>query len=460
MMEFDVYNRRMFTAIVFGAGSDAGNFPMTNHLAAAVYRFMQDTETGRRADSMLRKALSFRSFSYASLLDDAARKFTRRREPAKLGTLISRMDSLIPSLTNQRDLSTAMFIRALMEDSAVTSGKAMESLCVSSRSRLLELADEAGLGKIVPVSSGTTLADFHSRSLKVLLRSYLENPENRVLHVMSKTLVSLESMLLDLFLGFYDGSRADRRRYTYLMWTMWTFFVQREMELCGKNMDCIYRHIPDWPAITLNYTTLADLFMGRQNVIHFHGSVTRAIDCSTRDERDIGSFGNLSSAGLCSGKDAADILECDIIPYIRPKEDRYLIPSMMPPFRIKPVIASDLIRTWNSAMEILDGADRIVVVGYSFNHSDAHFNDCILRWLGRNDKEIFVINPDVKSMTAFFDASSRDGDFSALPWTNVSLTGCSIESLRKGNVVIIPGTSADICGSTGRTLELGNLNII
>ena len=459
MVRLVVYNRRMKTSIVFGAGSDAGTFPMTNHLAAAVYRFMQDTETGRRADSMLRKALSFRSFSYASLLDDAARKFTRRRDPAKVGTLISRLDALIPSLISKKDADLALFIRALMEDSATMSGKSMESLKISSKKDLLSLLDNAGLGKMIPLSDETTLADFYTLSLKSLLRAYLENPENRVLHVMSKTLVSLESMLLDLFLGFYDGSRADRKRYTYLMWTMWTFFVHKEMELCAENRDCIYRHIPDWPAVTLNYTTLADLCMGKENVIHFHGSVTRAIDCSTRDESEIASFKNLCSAGKCSGKTAADILESDIIPMIRPAEDQYLIPSMMPPFRIKPVIASDLIRTWNAAMEILDTADRIVVVGYSFNHSDAHFNDSILKWLGRNDKEIIVINPDVKSMKSFFDGSAKDFDFKSLPWNSTVLEGCSIESFRKGNITIIPGTSADICGKTGRTLDLSKLEL-
>lgn len=448
----------MKTTIVFGAGSDAGTFPMTNHLAAAVYRFMQDTDTGRMADSMLRKALSFRTFSYASLLDDAARKFMRRRDPSVTGRLISRMDALIPSLTDEKDAAKATFIRILTEDSASLPGKTMEKTDLSSRKDLVNLLENAGLGKMVTVCPETSLHDFYTQSLRALLRSYLDEPENRVLHTMSKTLVSLDSMLLDLFLGFYDGSRADRRRYTYLMWTMWTFFVQKEMELCAENRDCIYRHIPDWPAVTLNYTTLADLFMGRNNVIHFHGSVTKAIDCSTRDEIDIGSFRNICSAGKCTGKTAADILESDIIPMISPREDRYLIPSMMPPFRIKPVIASDLIGTWHSAMEKLDTADRIIVVGYSFNHSDAHFNDAILRWSGRDDKKIIVINPDLRSMKEFFDGSVRNPSFKNGNWLKTSVKGCSIECERKGNVTIIPGTSADICGKTGRLLELEKLD--
>ena len=448
----------MKTTIVFGAGSDAGTFPMTNHLAVAVYRFMQDTETGRRADTMLRKALSFRTFSYASLLDDAARKFMRRREPSVTGRLISRMDTLIPSLTNERDSAKAAFIRRMAEDASSMPGKIMEKTDISSRKDLADLLEHAGLGKMVTVCPGTSIHELYSQTLRALLRSYLGEPENRVLHALSKTLVSLDSMLLDLFLGFYDGSRADRRRYTYLMWTMWTFFVQKEMELCAENRDCIYRHIPDWPAVTLNYTTLADLFMGRENVIHFHGSVTKAIDCSTRDEIEIESFRNICSAGKCTGKTAADILESDIIPMISPREDRYLIPSMMPPFRIKPVIASDLIGTWHSAMEKLDNADRIIVVGYSFNHSDAHFNDAILRWSGRNDKKIIVINPDLRSMKDFFDASVRNPDFRSKAWLRTAVIGSSIESERKSNVTIIPGTAADICGKTGRMLDLGKLD--
>jgi len=75
-----------------------------------------------------------------------------------------------------------------------------------------------------------------------------------------------------------------------------------------------------------------------------------------------------------------------------PAKSRCLIPSLVPPLRLKPILSKEYIDLWYKAGQWLERADHVVVVGYSLNTADEHFND-LLRAL--NGKRITVIGPDV-----------------------------------------------------------------
>ena len=115
-----------------------------------------------------------------------------------------------------------------------------------------------------------------------------------------------------------------------------------------KNVEkhCIYTKIKECSAITLNYTTLVDRFMGiNRKVLHFHGSAVNYIDCGTREEITLPSFS--SSNYVEKTPSMLEVLENDVLPLLHPDWNHSIIPSMIPPFEIKPIIASDTIETWH-----------------------------------------------------------------------------------------------------------------
>jgi len=69
------------------------------------------------------------------------------------------------------------------------------------------------------------------------------------------------------------------------------------------------------------------------------------------------------------------------------------IPAIVPPLSFKPVMSRTQLLAWAGCDTILQAANRIVVVGYSFATADEHFND-LLRHT-KSSTRIIVINPDL-----------------------------------------------------------------
>ena len=78
-----------------------------------------------------------------------------------------------------------------------------------------------------------------------------------------------------------------------------------------------------------------------------------------------------------------------------------MIPEFLPPMKIKPVLSRGFIKTWFEAEQAIKDADKIIIVGYSFNHADEHFNG-ILREC--RDKTIFIINSDIEKVIKRIEA--------------------------------------------------------
>ena len=447
--------RKEKSAVVFGAGADCGIFPMTNHLVAAINNFLQHDETGIIADQLLKKALGLKHYCYASILDEVAFRFVKKPGINQLENIRRRLTSYSPTPAEK---PMCDFILALTDEIKLHPKKIRDAEQIGNRPELLKLLSDTGLEKIVTVSIGTSVNAFLLKSFRALLRLYLEQAENKTLHQLFKSLVRFDAILLELFLGFYNGNQTDIRRYMYVSWTMWAFFVHTEQQFL-LNMDekpCIYMKIKEYSAITLNYTTLADRFMGKKDgVLHFHGSALDYIDCGTREEITLPSFAGRPS--LEKNPPMIEVLKSDVLPLLHPDWSHSIIPSMIPPFEIKPIIASDTIETWHKAVVVLDKAEKIVVIGYSFNHVDAHFNDNIIKWAGCSDKILFIINPDVNSIVAYFDSCPKMSAFTNSPWEKLHVKGTDLICMKKANVVIIPGTTRDILGQTGNHIELCDL---
>lgn len=99
-----------------------------------------------------------------------------------------------------------------------------------------------------------------------------------------------------------------------------------------------------------------------------------------------------------------DILNCDPAQFIREvvapnvdvshedlRQQRHVIPALVPPLRLKPILSHKYIELWSQASDWVKQADHVVVVGYSFNNADEHFND-ILRC--HPDRRIDIVVPE------------------------------------------------------------------
>jgi hypothetical protein len=77
------------------------------------------------------------------------------------------------------------------------------------------------------------------------------------------------------------------------------------------------------------------------------------------------------------------------------KRPNCIVPSIVPPLKMKPVLSNAFIEVWYRSKQAFQDAKRIVVVGYSFNYADEHFNDLIRC---NKDKQIIVVDPFVDSV--------------------------------------------------------------
>ena len=458
----------MKTSFVFGAGADSGIFPLTNHLVAAINTYLTKDPEGKEADRLIKQRLGFHSFSYESIMDNAAYTFIRRNDQGKIEKLAKKTASVQEERLPEKEKAGLDFIREMVRTLVSEPKKSRDKEPASEKKELMELAVKAGLSKTVTVSGKTTVSMFLRQAVRKLLHEYLAEPENKVLHTLFKCIVNLDEILLEYFLGFYNGNKVSMRRYEYLSWTMWAFFVSTEISYHrnrkSQGAKCsIYEKIRGFPAITLNYTTLASMCPSCPELIHFHGSVLDYIDCMTRDEKRIPSFAGIRSLADAENADTIAILKNEILPLIKTSRgkdsppDSCIIPSMMPPFEIKPIIANDLIDTWHHAFDLMRNSDCIVVIGYSFNHIDSHFNDVILDLAKRKtenggwEKRIYIINPDVKSIHRYFDGI----DFlSGHTWNTAELPGTGLSCHTKANITLIPETTWNLLEKTGNSNSL------
>ena len=131
--------------------------------------------------------------------------------------------------------------------------------------------------------------------------------------------------------------------------------------------------------------------MGKENVIYFHGGLSEYV---RMDRRELTQIENFSDIDICQFME--DQLKPNtLFPADGTPVARHVIPALVPPLKLKPILSSNYIEKWYTASEWIKKADRIAIIGYSFNSADEHFNDIIRKHFP--GKKIYVIAPDVFS---------------------------------------------------------------
>jgi hypothetical protein len=124
-------------------------------------------------------------------------------------------------------------------------------------------------------------------------------------------------------------------------------------------------------------------------VIYFHGGLAEYVSMATRELVPVDEdMSKLDPAVFLKGQ--AENIQFDSDDAT---QHRHVIPALVPPLRLKPILSHRYIEAWHSASQWVKHAERIVVVGYSFNNADEHFNDILRQQM--HGKTVTIVGPGV-----------------------------------------------------------------
>ena len=384
--------------LITGAGVDRSkgiDFPLANTLLGGITGFLT-TEEGKRIDEVLREMLPNMRFSFNSMIKTAVDKIVTR-EPNEQKKMIERVQKAIKGLSEDDKIHKhGMLIIKLFN----------KLVAIAENSNLDEdienLIREVFPNKADVLIDSDSILDIHKLSLsdtfkevlKITLRLGLEGKSHAVAEALGAEMLNIELLLIEKFLGFYNNKSADIKSYIYISWVLWAYLVfkQKEvLEALSKKRNAkmpFYGNLPtSLRAITLNYTSFLENQLGKENVIYFHGGLAEYVRMDTRELLERENLNKLNLEDFLSSiiKPSIDVTNNNI------EEQIHIIPSLVPPLRLKPILSYKYIELWAKASEWVQEAEHIVIVGYSFNSADEHFND-ILRNLHPN-KKIDIIDP-------------------------------------------------------------------
>ena len=247
-----------------------------------------------------------------------------------------------------------------------------------------------------------TIVDFnklvYTDTFKTVMRQIMEQsmsqPNNVILKHVYRNLLDIEDILVKYFIGFYTGNIPYIKTYIYISWMLWCFMKVKEKEIFDSYGDNISKDLPvyskipaDWKVITFNYSSFA-YFFNRNNSLYFHGNLFKYIDIQNKTEISIGE-NDYKSMNI------DNFLKDQIMPNLSFNDNslKYTIPMFLPPMKIKPVLSHSYIKIWFESEKVIKDAEKIIIIGFSFNHSDEYING-ILR--ERKKKNIFIIDTEIE----------------------------------------------------------------
>lgn len=277
-----------------------------------------------------------------------------------------------------------------------------------------------------------TFSDVFNTVMRKVFERSLHEPQHPILKHVRGNLMDFERLLMDNFIGFYTQSIPQMKNYMYLSWTLWVYLKSKENTILNGNSAHtlpFYSALPDdWCLITLNYTSFAEI--RDSDSLYFHGNLSEFVRMKDRQLCPIDDHRNISLSELIENIVGGNTN------FKNTKKPPCVIPSIIPPLKMKPVLSNAFIETWYRTKEVITDATRIIIAGYSFNYTDEHFNDIIRN---NKDKEISIIDPFAESVLA-----NLENIFSNRPDDYVTNTIQSKKSYSKDNLKIIKATATEI----------------
>jgi hypothetical protein len=428
--------------LILGAGVDRTtgiDFPLANSLLADVARFLEGP--GKNVETALRDMLPGLRFNFNSMIARAVDKIATR-EPCEQKAMVQRVQDAIAHLGAEQDgvrKHGELIIRLF------------NKLATIAEESQLDADTEALIREVFPKDAddlidSDSILDVHKLSLsdtfKTVLKRTLKlgfsSERHEVAAALGADMLNIETLLVEKFLGFYNDKPADIKNYLYIAWALWAYLVAKQREVLEAHAATplpFYGHVPgDLRAITLNYTAFLERRLGATNTIYFHGGLSDYVRMDTRDLLPVD-----------------DILNCDPAAFIRDvvtpnvdvssddlRQQRHVIPALVPPLRLKPILSHKYIEVWSQASDWVKQAEHVVVVGYSFNNADEHFND-ILRC--HFDRRIDVVVPEAMS-TQFVGRMEKIFGTAADQYTKIKVRG--FDALKAKKVRLIAAKAGNV----------------
>lgn len=386
------------TVLVTGAGADRTlgiDCPLAADLLPAINGYLKHTEEGKAVESLLRDKIKGLRFRFDRFINDAITEIAHR-EPEQLRATILRVQAVVSTLSDEGDdritkKQGELIVRLFNQLQTIATANQIDD---ETRQLIDEVfgenASEFDLDDHVIDIRTLSISDTFKSILRHTLKQSLESGANRIAHALGADLLDIEQLLIQKFLGFYNNRLPDIKNYVYIAWCFWAFLVNKDKEVSQRDTPMpFYGEIPeDWRGVTLNYTSFLEAQLGKDNVVYFHGGLNQYV---RMDNRQLLPFDQYES------KTALEMLEshiCDNWHFDEehPAKSRCLIPSLVPPLRLKPILSKEYIDLWYRASQWLKESSHVIIVGYSLNTADEHFND-LLRSL--NGKRITVVGPGV-----------------------------------------------------------------
>lgn len=428
--------------LILGAGVDrtAGiDFPLANTLLADVTRYLDGP--GKDVEKALRDMLPGLRFSFNSMIARAVDKIATR-EPHEQKAMVQRVQEAISHLGADRegirkhgDLIIRLFnkLATIAEESQLDADT--EALI---REVFPQDADDLIDSDSILDIHKLSLSDTFKTVLKRTLKLGLSSERHEVAAALGADMLNIETLLIEKFLGFYNDKPADIKNYLYIAWALWAYLVAKQKEVLEAHAASplpFYGKVPDdLRAITLNYTAFLEQSLGTAKTIYFHGGLSDYVRMDTRDLLPVD-----------------DILNCDPAKFIREvvtpnvdvsaddlRQQRHVIPALVPPLRLKPILSHRYIELWSQASEWVKQAEHVVVVGYSFNNADEHFND-ILRC--HPERRIDIVVPEATS-TQFVARMEKVFGTAANQYNKIKVNG--FDALKAKKVRLIAAKAGDV----------------
>lgn len=381
--------------LITGAGVDRTkgiDFPLATTLLPEIAGYLE--KDGKEVDRVLRSLLPNLRFTFASTVARAVEAITTRGADAQRA-MVMRVKEAIIDLPEDRapirkhgELIIRLFDKLVV---IATAGELDEETRKLIREVFPKDADDLMDSDSILDIHKLSLSDTFKAVLKKTLKLGLESERHEVAAALGADMLNIENLLVEKFLGFYNEDLPNIKNYLYISWALWAYLVFKQQQVLALHSAKplpFYSALPDdCHAITLNYTSFLERKLSREKVIYFHGGLAEYVSMATRELVPISE----DMATL----DPADFLKSQIENFCLEGENatqyKHVIPALVPPLRLKPILSHRYIEAWHTASQWVKHAERIVVVGYSFNNADEHFNDILRQQM--QGKTIIIIGP-------------------------------------------------------------------
>lgn len=428
--------------LITGAGVDRTegiDFPLANTLLADVTGYLDGV--GKGVDTALREMLPGMRFSFNNMIARAVDKIATR-EPHEQKAMVQRVQDAIRNLPPEKNdirKHGELIIRLF------------NKLATIAEQSQLDEETEALIREVFPKDAddlidSDSILDIHKLSLsdtfktvlKRTLKMGLKGDRHEVAAALGADMLNIETLLIEKFLGFYNDKPADIKNYLYISWSLWAYLVAKQNEVLAAHQAKIlpfYGNLPkDARAITLNYTAFLQHHLGVEHTLYFHGGLAEYVRMDTRDLLPVEDIHKCNPEIFIRDYVAPNVdVSCEDL-----RQQKHVIPALVPPLRLKPILSHRYIELWARASDWVKAARHIVVVGYSFNNADEHFND-ILR--NHPDRKVDIVVPEATT-PEFVARMEKVFGTSANQYTKVRVNGC--EALQAKKVRLIPAKAGEI----------------